>query len=208
MDELSQPMAPGSYTISSGYGMRGNEMHKGVDYAATKGTPIYAAYDGTVVAAGAASGFGQWIILDHQLPSESAIDKLNKVSTVYGHMYPDGVLVHTGAIVTRGQHIANVGANGAATGPHLHFEVWPGGRLTGGHAVNPTLYLAEFAGAGGQGDIKTGGELKGKTITYPWAYLSQGVTWIRVLEFLAGIAVIGFLLWQIINQESPIPLPI
>jgi murein DD-endopeptidase MepM/ murein hydrolase activator NlpD len=193
-DELAQPMAPGSYTVTSGYGQRGSEFHKGVDMGAPKGTPFYASYDGTVAAAGPASGFGQWIILDHTLPNPN-----RKVSTVYGHMYPDGVLVHTGGIVKKGQHIGNVGANGEATGPHLHFEVWPGGRLTGGHAVNPTLYLAPFEGAGGQGDIKTGGELQGETITtYPWSFLGESSTWIRVLEFLAGIALIGFFLWQVI----------
>lgn len=197
-DELAQPMAPGSYTVTSGYGPRGNEFHKGVDMAAPVGTPIYAAYDGTVAAAGAASGFGQWIILDHQLPAESDIDRAHKVSTVYGHMYPKGVLVRTGAIVRKGQHIADVGSNGIVTGPHLHFEVWPGGRLTGGHAVNPTLYLAPFAGTKG-GDIKTGGELEGETITeYPWSFLGEGKTWIRVLEFLAGLALLAFAFWQVI----------
>ncbi|WP_163508614.1 peptidoglycan DD-metalloendopeptidase family protein [Fodinicola acaciae] len=110
------------------------EGHRGQDFAAPVGTPIYAAAPGTVVAAGPASGFGDWIVIDHNIAGK-------KISTVYGHMYADGVLVHVGDAVTAGQHIANVGSNGQATGPHLHFEVWVGGRLTGGTAVDPIPWI-------------------------------------------------------------------
>lgn len=110
------------------------EGHRGQDFAASVGTPIYAAAPGVVAQAGPAGGFGQWIVLDHNIAGK-------KVSTVYGHMYPEGVRVHTGDTVTAGQHIADVGSNGQSTGAHLHFEVWVGGRLTGGTAVDPVPWI-------------------------------------------------------------------
>ncbi|WP_068273882.1 M23 family metallopeptidase [Aldersonia kunmingensis] len=132
------PVAPGAFQLSSGFGPRDGGFHSGQDMAALAGTPILAVTDGTVAAAGPATGFGDWIVLDTTVDGQ-------KVSTVYGHMYPDGVLVHTGDTVRAGQHIANVGSNGESTGPHLHFEVWPGGRLSGGHAIDPGPWLATHA---------------------------------------------------------------
>lgn len=132
------PMREGTYQISSGFGPRGEAMHQGMDLAAPTGTPIYAAAAGKVIAAGDASGFGQWIVVDAAIGGQT-------VSQVYGHMYPDGVLVRPGDTVTAGQHIANVGSNGASTGPHLHFEVWPGGRLGGGSAIDPQPWLSRAA---------------------------------------------------------------
>lgn len=121
--------------ISSPYGQRGGEFHQGVDLPSNGlGSPIYAYADGIVVAAGPASGFGQWIVIDHVINGQ-------KVSTVYGHMYPDGVLVHRGERVHAGQLIGREGSNGHSTGPHVHFEYWVGGRLTGGHSVDPAPYV-------------------------------------------------------------------
>lgn len=192
--KLSSPMAPGSYHITSGYGPRGSEFHRGIDYGAPLGTPIYAAASGTVVAAGAASGFGQWVIIDHQLSG--------KVSTVYGHMYPNGVHVHTGQPVKRGDHIADVGANGQATGPHLHFEVWPGGRLTGGHSVDPNTALGGAFAGGNVGDTTAGADVNVGTVTsYPWDFLTQGSTWIRILEFVVGVALVYMFMWK--NMLGP-----
>ena len=109
-------------------------MHRGVDLAGSEGTDIFAALDGTVAAAGPASGFGQWIVVDSQTSG-------GLVSTVYGHMYPDGVLVRQGTSVKAGDHIAELGNNGQSTGPHLHFEYWEGGRLSHGQAVDPSFLL-------------------------------------------------------------------
>lgn len=109
-------------------------MHRGLDFPAPDGTSIYAAADGVVAAAGPASGFGQWIVLDHRIAGQL-------VSTVYGHMWPTGVHVRRGKDVLAGELIGSVGSNGQSTGPHLHFEVWPGGRLTGGAAVDPAGWL-------------------------------------------------------------------
>lgn len=141
---LVVPMAPGSFRLTSDFGERRNpltgaaEGHRGQDLAAPSGTPIYAAATGIVVRAGPAGGFGQWIVIDHQVGGQL-------VSTVYGHMWPDGVGVSEGEQVQAGQPIGRVGSNGQSTGPHLHFEVWEGGRFSGGRAVDPMPMLSEPA---------------------------------------------------------------
>ncbi|GAB5901476.1 peptidoglycan DD-metalloendopeptidase family protein [Mycolicibacterium mageritense] len=129
-----KPVADGTYTKTSGFGPRGNSTHQGIDLAGKENTDIFAAMDGTVVAAGPASGFGQWIVIDSQT-------RTGLVSTVYGHMFPDGVLVRQGAAVREGDHIAEMGNNGQSTGTHLHFEYWEGGRLNHGQAVDPSFIL-------------------------------------------------------------------
>lgn len=129
-----KPLADGTFKKTSGFGPRGNSMHRGVDLAGSDGTDIFAAMDGTVAAAGPASGFGQWIVVDS--PTRTGL-----VSTVYGHMYPDGVLVRQGAAVRAGDHIADMGNNGQSTGTHLHFEYWEGGRLSSGQPVDPSFIL-------------------------------------------------------------------
>ncbi|AVE00605.1 lysin A, peptidase domain [Mycobacterium phage Phergie] len=58
-------MRAGTYTLSSGFGPRWGSQHRGLDFAAKDGTPIYAAQGGTVAYIGRADGFGQWIVIDH-----------------------------------------------------------------------------------------------------------------------------------------------
>ena len=156
-----KPLADGTYTETSGFGPRGSSVHQGIDLAGADGTDIFAAMDGTVVAAGPASGFGQWIVIDHNLGGQ-------KVSTVYGHLWPDDLLVKERQHVKAGQVIGRVGNNGRSTGPHLHFEYWQGGRFSGGHTIdpNPKVQAARPAGAQG-GDsaaaaaVQTGGNVLG-----------------------------------------------
>ncbi len=132
---LSFPLTDGDFTLTSGFGPRWGTEHNGQDFGARIGTPIYAAADGIVTRAGPASGFGQWIVLDHEIEGRGT------VSTVYGHMPSDGgVLVRQGDTVTAGQMIGKVGNNGQSTGPHLHFEVWQGGRF-GGTPQDPMPWL-------------------------------------------------------------------
>lgn len=132
-----KPMKVKDFQITSGYGPRDGAMHEGIDLAGAIGAPIYAAADGTVTAAGTASGFGHWIVLTHNING-------HVWSTVYGHMFADGVLVKAGQKVTAGQHIAKLGNDGQSTGPHLHFEVWDGGHrdFTGGHSVDPAGWVS------------------------------------------------------------------
>ncbi|MEV6276446.1 peptidoglycan DD-metalloendopeptidase family protein [Nocardia sp. NPDC051832] len=128
------PLAAGTFTVSDTFGSRGGD-HRGVDMAATDGTPIFSVSDGKVVAAGPASGFGNWIVVD-------SIDTNGRgYSAVYGHMWDNGVLVRVGDTVTAGQQIGMVGSAGESSGPHLHFEIVPGGRFTGGRHIDPLPWL-------------------------------------------------------------------
>jgi len=107
-----RPINP-SAVLTAGFGLRAGQLHAGIDFAAPIGTPIYAASNGTVLAAGPATGFGQWVKLRH--PGD--------ITTVYGHLSRTTVTV--GQAVQAGQLIAYSGNEGHSTGPHLHFEVGP-----------------------------------------------------------------------------------
>ncbi|WP_020108326.1 transglycosylase family protein [Nocardia sp. 348MFTsu5.1] len=145
------PVTPG-YNVSSPFGDRNGESHRGTDFAAPPGHPIVAALDGQIADAGPAQGFGNWIVID-------SIDNGQKVSTVYGHMYDNGVRVRTGDKVKAGQRIGDVGSNGQSSGPHLHFEVWPGGRLPegAGHPIDPMPWLQGTATSNGDEAATHGG---------------------------------------------------
>lgn len=146
---LAKPMKPADAQLTSGWRTSDRPDHQGIDLAGPVGTPIFALAEGVVAAAGDASGFGQWIVIDHNIDGKM-------FSTVYGHMFPDGVLVQVGDQIRAGQHIANEGYNGEVDPPgpggaHLHFEVWEGGRLSGGRNVDPTPYYEEAVEPGTTG---------------------------------------------------------
>ncbi|MBW8357699.1 MULTISPECIES: peptidoglycan DD-metalloendopeptidase family protein [Pseudomonas] len=86
--------------------------HKGVDYAAPRGTPIKAAGDGKVLLAGRRGGYGNTVIIQHG----------NTYRTLYGHMQGFAKGVKTGGSVKQGQVIGYIGTTGLSTGPHLHYE--------------------------------------------------------------------------------------
>jgi murein DD-endopeptidase MepM/ murein hydrolase activator NlpD len=109
--------------------MRWGTMHWGIDLAAPMLTPEYAAMDGVVLKAGAASGFGLAVYILHE----------NGDVTVYGHM--EKILVKVGDYVEAGQQIALLGQRGQSTGPHLHFEVHQGGM--NGKKIDPIPWLRE-----------------------------------------------------------------
>jgi murein DD-endopeptidase MepM/ murein hydrolase activator NlpD len=92
--------------------------HRGVDYAADRGTPIMATSDGVVIQRGRNGGLGNAIEIRHP----------NGFITRYGHMsgFRSGITV--GSRVKQGEVIGYVGATGLATGPHLHYEMIRGGR--------------------------------------------------------------------------------
>ncbi|MGY1805649.1 M23 family metallopeptidase [Blastococcus sp. SYSU D00922] len=115
--------------LTSGFGSRWGTFHYGIDLAAPMRTPEYAAGDGVVLRAGAASGFGLAVYILHE----------NGDVTVYGHM--DSILVEPGQYVEAGETIALLGNRGQSTGPHLHFEVHRGGE--DGERINPIPWLAE-----------------------------------------------------------------
>jgi len=107
--------------------------HRGIDLRAAIGTPGYAVADGTVEFSGPASGFGLWTVISSQIDGQ-------QVDFVYGHM--DHLTVGIGDHVSAGDHIVDTGTNGISTGPHLHFEVWIGGRVHGS-PVDPIAWLRD-----------------------------------------------------------------
>uniref|UniRef100_UPI002FDB5E19 peptidoglycan DD-metalloendopeptidase family protein n=1 Tax=Dietzia sp. TaxID=1871616 RepID=UPI002FDB5E19 len=147
--EYSKPLKSSDYTESSGYRSPDRPTHRGTDMAAPMHTPIFAFADGVVVNAGPSNdgpqGFGNWVVIDHE-----GKDGDGKFSTVYGHMPLGDITVKPGDKVKAGQHIAGVGSEGGSSGPHLHFEVWPGGR-DGGKDVDPVPWVdkAKDPGSGG-----------------------------------------------------------
>jgi len=103
--------------------------HRGVDYAAPTGTPVWAAGDGSVEFVGRQGGYGKVIILRHG----------KRYSTLYGHLSRFRSGLRKGNSVNQGQVIGYVGSTGLTTGPHLHYEF----RVDGRH-VNPVT--AELPG--------------------------------------------------------------
>lgn len=116
--------------LSSGFGRRSaptkgaSTYHKGVDWAVSTGTSVYASCGGTVAKAGWGSGYGYVVYINHE----------DGRQTRYGHL--SKVLVKAGQTVKQGERIALSGNTGVSTGPHLHFEI-----LINGTQVNPLSYL-------------------------------------------------------------------
>ena len=121
---------PVSGRVTSYFGGRkspggiGSTNHKGIDIAAPRGTPVYAADGGTVTYAGWMSGYGYLVRINHG----------NGYETYYGHN--SSLTVSVGQHVYKGQQIARVGSTGNSTGNHCHFEV-----RYNGVAKNPLNYL-------------------------------------------------------------------
>lgn len=115
--------------ISSGFGPRKDpftgksRFHHGLDIAAEKGTPVFAAAPGKVVFSGPKGGYGNLIEVLHE----------DGVVTRYGHNAEN--LVKEGDIVGPSEPIARVGSTGRSTGPHLHFEI-----LKDGKALDPDTF--------------------------------------------------------------------
>lgn len=130
--------------LSSGFGTRKHPIlgyrkaHKGVDFAARRGTPIYAAGDGVVERANRYGSFGNYIKIRHS----------NNYKTAYAHLKGFKKGIRAGKRVEQGDIIGYVGTTGRSTGPHLHYEVHYKGKQ-----VNPQKLK-----------IETGVELKGKDL--------------------------------------------
>lgn len=115
---MQKPVAEGR--LSSGFGYRINpkgvrlpKRHKGVDYAAPTGTPIYAAASGVVGKIYVSTSYGNYIRIDHD----------NDFSTAYAHMNAFANGLEAGSKVSRGDIIGQVGNTGKSSGAHLHFEL-------------------------------------------------------------------------------------
>jgi murein DD-endopeptidase MepM/ murein hydrolase activator NlpD len=101
-----------------------SRMHKGIDFGAPMGAPIFAAMAGEVVFAGERGGFGNLVIVDHG----------GGLQTYYAHQ--SVIEAAVGDHVAGGARIGQIGSTGRSTGPHLHFEV-----RVDGAAVDPAPYL-------------------------------------------------------------------
>ncbi len=121
---------PGYTYISSEFGWRAQQIpgastnHKGMDFAAGTGTPIYAAASGTVTSASYSGNAGNLIVINHG----------NGLQTYYMHC--NSMYVSAGQTVSKGQNIGAVGSTGNSSGPHLHFQV-----MLNGTPTNPRNYL-------------------------------------------------------------------
>jgi murein DD-endopeptidase MepM/ murein hydrolase activator NlpD len=117
---------PARGALTSKYGWRWGRMHRGIDIAAPVGTPIFASASGVVIKSGwNKGGYGNLVDIQHA----------DGTLTRYAHNYR--LLVQPGQFVEQGQQISLMGNTGRSTGPHLHFEVHPGGK----GAVNPIALL-------------------------------------------------------------------
>lgn len=140
-----KPIAHKNARISSSFGKRRHpilktvKVHWGVDYAAPRGTAIYAAGDGVVQMAKYNGGYGNYVRIRHN----------SEYTTAYGHMHNIAKGIRSGVRVKQGQVIGYVGSTGRSTGPHLHYEV-----VKNGKRVNPVTIKAA-----------TGENLKGKDLT-------------------------------------------
>lgn len=195
-------------TNESGFGPRDisidpAKFHYGDDVSAQCGTPIVAASEGVVKYAGKENNGGNLILISH--PKD-------KVDTAYVHVQ-DGYPVKQGDTVKAGQHIADVGQTGLASGCHLHFEVRDPG--SGNWAdfdatVNPTDYLKKKGvtlGDGGEGSGGNAGSESDLEVREPiyntpddtWTYWIGNSAWNRmgtaassVLIAIIGLAPVGF----------------
>jgi murein DD-endopeptidase MepM/ murein hydrolase activator NlpD len=110
--------------ITSGYGRRRHpilgytKMHRGTDFGAPRGTPVYAAGDGVIELAGRKNGYGKYIRIRHN----------STYKTAYAHLNGYAKKTRRGRRVKQGQVIGYVGSTGRVTGPHLHYEVMVNGR--------------------------------------------------------------------------------
>lgn len=134
---MRKPLAFQGARISSPFGKRYHpilhqyRVHWGVDYAAPRGTPIYAAGEGIVQAARYNGSYGNYVKIRHN----------SEYSTAYGHINSFAKGIRPGVRVKQGQVIAYVGSTGRSTGNHLHFEI-----LQNGRRINP-LTAKAAAGA-------------------------------------------------------------
>jgi len=130
-----QPLSKIHLKVASGFGLRIHPFHKGVyehkglDFAAPKGTPVYATGQGKVADTGTSkleAGYGNYVEIDHG----------NGIITRYAHLHE--LAVKTGQTVKKGTVIGTVGMSGGASAPHLHYEI-----IRNGEQVDPMGFMME-----------------------------------------------------------------
>lgn len=144
-------LSPVNGRVTSPYGLRRHpilgyaRMHAGIDFGASWGSPIFAVAPGVVAYAGRHGGHGNYVRLEH-----------GGFGTGYGHM--SRIAVAPGTKVSAGQVIGYVGSTGLSTGPHLHYEVYQGGRTVNpaGFSFSGKVQVVKVQG----GDAQQQGSLK------------------------------------------------
>ena len=116
--------------ITSSFGYRTHPvtgkwgLHRGTDYRAAVGTPVYACADGVILSTGMVEDYGKYVIIQHR----------NGYTSLYGHL--SRILVKKDQVIFEKMKIAETGNTGISTGPHLHFEI-----RQNGNALNPENLL-------------------------------------------------------------------
>ncbi|TPR55337.1 peptidoglycan DD-metalloendopeptidase family protein [Enterococcus sp. OL5] len=126
-DEMIHPVL--NPVVSSSFGPRGGGFHRGVDFAAPLGTPIFASLAGTVIRSEYHASWGNYVAIEHE----------NGLTTLYAHNNQN--LVTVGQTVEQGEIIASMGSTGNSTGPHLHFEVSLSPSLAQDQLIDPMTVL-------------------------------------------------------------------
>ncbi|MBM7068850.1 peptidoglycan DD-metalloendopeptidase family protein [Actibacterium sp. 188UL27-1] len=182
---VSGMVTPVKGVLTSRFGPRNHpilktvRMHSGVDWAAPTGTPVAAAFDGTVSYAGPGGGYGNLIKITHQGGFE----------TRYAHLHK--FVAKQGDRVKAGDIVGQVGTTGRSTGPHLHFELHVAGK-----AIDPlasaTALVAPSTGASGAVEqlvnqiikVESAGNTYAKNPLSTATGLGQFIesTWIRMMK--------------------------
>ena len=129
-ETYQHPLKNSKFRITSPFGYRTHPVyktkrfHSGVDFGAAKGVPIYSIQNGTVLRAGTARGYGNYIVIDHG----------NGIKSAYAHM--NEMFIKKGQSIKKGDKIGSVGMTGTATGNHLHFEI-----ISNNKKTNPINYI-------------------------------------------------------------------
>lgn len=144
MYTVVQAPAPAGTGILSAFGNRVvacagcSSFHSGADIALASEAPVLAIADGTVTEIGPNDSLGTYVKVEHVIDGET-------VTSTYAHMMSGSMPFGIGATVSRGTQLGQVGATGAATAPHLHFEIRLGGPF--GTAINPLPWLKAHVNA-------------------------------------------------------------
>jgi len=152
-DKIVYVSSPYGWRTHPVYGTR--KFHSGIDYAANAGTPIYAIAPGKVVVSDFISGYGNCVIIGHDIDADGTYD----YHSLYAHA--SKLLINQGENVSGGMIVAKVGSTGTSTGNHLHFEMRGGDN---GASIDPTQILE---------DIKSGTSVFNQMIRTEKKYYNQ-----------------------------------
>ena len=141
---LILPLTDESYALTSGWGPRcipvrgGSTFHLGLDMATPDGRPVYAVASGVVTHVVAPKNGNAGYVTIH------SVIEGTPTWIAYVHPWNPGKYVRVGQKIKVGQRIADVGASGPATAPHLHLEVWENAFYGSGTSVDPATWLASY----------------------------------------------------------------